>query len=74
MEWVTQSTALQRASSVLSESSVAYKLTAAAGIAFLLHKSFYKPKNYDVFPVWAPIEIAIACYVLGGDGIGRRIL
>lgn len=74
MEWLTRNMALQRVLSALSESNVVYKLTAAAGIAFLLHKSFYKPKNYDVFPVWAPIEIAIACYVLGGDGTGRRIL
>ncbi|KAI9373307.1 cytochrome P450 [Aspergillus egyptiacus] len=69
---VSQNCALHRTLSATYESTVHGTIIAIFLVA-LCRKLLYKPKRYRVFPVWAIIEIAIASYVLRGDGLGRRV-
>ncbi|KAL4737903.1 cytochrome P450 [Aspergillus similis] len=62
MDRISPNSLIQRALLALYWSPVAYSIITAV----------FKPRSYTVFPVWAAIEIALASYLLRGDGIGRR--
>jgi hypothetical protein len=55
---------------------VAYKFVSAILVVFAFNKVFLKSKSdqFRALPAYAPIELAVAGYILSGDGIGRRIL
>jgi hypothetical protein len=74
MDWPTQNPTVHRTWRVYSESSVAYKTLIAIFFVVLFQKLISKPKKYKLFPIWATIEIAVASYILRGDGLGRQIL
>ncbi|CBF82309.1 protein CYP550B2 [Aspergillus nidulans FGSC A4] len=73
MDCISQNSVIQRALLALYEHPVAYSVITAVFISVLCRKLLYKPRNYALFPVWATIEVAIASYLLRGDGIGRRV-
>nr|WGZ60606.1 cytochrome P450 [Fusarium tricinctum] len=64
------------ASAAFRSMPVAYKFLSAILVVFAFNKVFLKSKSnqFRALPAYAPIELAIAGYVLSGDGIGRRIL
>ncbi|KAF2260479.1 putative cytochrome P450 [Lojkania enalia] len=51
-----------------------YKVLIIAFVAVIIYKLVYKPKVKYLFPVWAPIEIALTCYILSNGGLSKRIL
>ncbi|KAL6360663.1 hypothetical protein LRP88_06370 [Fusarium phalaenopsidis] len=53
--------------------SLACKAIATLIAALFLQRLLAKPRSYELFPVWATIEIALASYLLRGEGLGRRI-
>ncbi|KAF9761246.1 hypothetical protein IL306_003893 [Fusarium sp. DS 682] len=65
----------QSASASFGSLPVAYKLLCAVLVIFVLNKAFSgaKSKGFKNLPRYAPIELALASYILSGDGIGRRI-
>ncbi|WZH46041.1 cytochrome P450 [Fusarium acuminatum] len=68
---------LYRSASVAFQSMpVAYKFVSAILVVFAFNKVFLKSKSdqFRALPAYAPIELAVAGYILSGDGIGRRIL
>ncbi|KAJ5207721.1 hypothetical protein N7449_002100 [Penicillium cf. viridicatum] len=50
-----------------------YKFIIAVLFAVICRKLVSTPKRYNLFPVWATIEVAIASYILRGNGPGRLI-
>ncbi|KAM0434013.1 hypothetical protein ACHAPT_003957 [Fusarium lateritium] len=56
-----------------SNFGLACKVIAALLVALVLQRLMARPKEYELFPVWATIELALASYMLRGDGLGRRI-
>ncbi|KAM5354259.1 hypothetical protein ACJ41O_000909 [Fusarium nematophilum] len=73
MNWPTRDPAFQDSFFQYCYLSAALKATSALLFAILFRKLVFKPKPYKVFPAWAAIEIAIASYILRGDGPGRRV-
>ncbi|KAM0078191.1 hypothetical protein ACKRZS_009715 [Fusarium odoratissimum] len=66
----------QTASATFGSLPVAYKFLCAVLVIFAFSKAFSgaERKGYKKnLPRYAPIELAIASYILSGDGIGRRI-
>ncbi|KAM0343590.1 hypothetical protein ACHAPU_008341 [Fusarium lateritium] len=65
----------QTASSTFWSMPVAYKFLCAVLVIFALNKVLTKPRGdqFKSLPAYLPIELAIASYILSGDGIGRRI-
>ncbi|KNG49957.1 cytochrome p450 [Stemphylium lycopersici] len=43
-------------------------------VMILAHRFTTTPKPYQLFPVWAPLEIALTSHLLSEKGLGRRIL
>jgi hypothetical protein len=64
---------MQRVLLAFYESNVVSQAFAVVLLAGLLRKVIFKHKKYNLFPVWATIEIALTCYILSGDGLSRRI-
>jgi hypothetical protein len=64
---------MQRVLLAFYESNVVSQAFAVVLLAGLLRTVIFKHKKYKLFPVWATIEIALTCYILGGDGLSRRI-
>lgn len=64
------------ASATFQSMPVAYQFLSAILVVYAFNKVFLKSKSnqFRALPAYAPIELAIAGYVLSGDGIGRRIL
>ncbi|RSL62656.1 hypothetical protein CEP54_005592 [Fusarium duplospermum] len=53
--------------------NVACTFVAALVLALLFRRFMFRPKPDNNFSVWIMIELALASYMLRGDGIGRRI-
>jgi hypothetical protein len=65
----------QNASATFASLPLAYKALSAVVVVFILNRAFGGRGNgYKNLPAYAPIELAIASYILSGDGISRRIL
>ncbi|KAF4995175.1 hypothetical protein FGRMN_5313 [Fusarium graminum] len=64
------------ASSTFWSMHVVYKFFCAVLVIVALNKVLDKPRGgqFKRLPAYLPIELAIASYILSGDGIGRRIL
>ncbi|KAH6955499.1 cytochrome P450 [Fusarium avenaceum] len=64
------------ASATFQSMPVAYKFLSAILVVYAFNKVFLKSKSnqFRALPAYAPIELAIAGYILGGDGVGRRII
>ncbi|KAJ4136350.1 hypothetical protein NW768_003962 [Fusarium equiseti] len=68
------STLYENAAAGFSSLPLAYKVLSAVVVIFVLNIVFGgRGKGYKNLPAYAPIELAIASYILSGDGIGRRI-
>lgn len=68
-------TLYENAAAGFSSLPLVYKLLSAVIVVFALNIAFGgSGKGYRNLPAYAPIELAIASYILSGDGIGRRIL
>ncbi|KAF5675630.1 cytochrome P450 monooxygenase [Fusarium heterosporum] len=65
----------QTASVTFWSMPVAYKFLCAVLVIVALNKVLAKPKGdqFKSLPAYLPIELAVASYILSGDGIGRRI-
>ena len=77
VETMELSSLYQTASTAFGSLPVAYKFLCAVIVIFGFSKAFSgaERKAYKKnLPKYAPIELAIASYILSGDGIGRRIL
>jgi hypothetical protein len=78
VEAMELSSLYQSASAAIGSLPVAYKLLCAVLVVFALNKAFHgaerKGYNKKNLPRYAPIELAIASYILSGNGLGRRIL
>jgi hypothetical protein len=69
------STLYEHAAASFSSLSLTYKILSAVLVIVVLNVAFGgRGKGYKNLPAYAPIELAIASYILSGDGIGRRIL
>jgi len=69
------STLYENASASFGSLSLTYKILSAVLAVVVLNVAFGgRGKGYKNLPAYAPIELAIASYILSGDGIGRRIL
>lgn len=66
----------ESASAAFQSMPVAYKFLSAILVVYAFNKVFLKSKSnqFKALPAYAPIELAIAGYILSGDGISRRIL
>ncbi|CAG7565672.1 unnamed protein product [Fusarium equiseti] len=68
------STLYENASASFGSLSLTYKILSAVLAIVVLNVAFGgREKGYKNLPAYAPIELAIASYILSGDGIGRRI-
>ncbi|KAH7191995.1 cytochrome P450 [Fusarium flagelliforme] len=68
------STLYENAAAGFSSLPLVYKVLSAVVVVFALNIAFGgRGKGYKNLPAYAPIELAIASYILSGDGIGRRI-
>ncbi|KAH0596650.1 hypothetical protein MHUMG1_05768 [Metarhizium humberi] len=72
MNWPVPNATLGSAWHVFFE-SVAGKIAFAIIVLVICQRMICRPKKHNLFPVYATIEIAVASYVLRGDGLGRRI-
>ena len=69
------STLYENAAAGFGSLSLTYKILSAVLAIVVLSFAFGgRGKGYKNLPAYAPIELAIASYILSGDGIGRRIL
>lgn len=69
------STLYENAAAGFGSLSLTYKILSAVLAIVVLNVAFGgRGKGYKNLPAYAPIELAIASYILSGDGIGRRIL
>lgn len=73
MNWPVPNATLGSAWHVFFE-SVTGKIAIAIIIVVLCQRMICRPKKRNLFPVYATVEIAVASYILRGDGLGRRIL
>lgn len=65
----------QNAYATFASLSPVYKIIFTIVVIFVLRKAYGgQGKAYKNLPAYAPIELAIASYVLSGDGISRRVL
>ena len=68
-------TLYENATAGFASLSLTYKILSAVLAIVVLNIAFGgRGKGYKNLPAYAPIELAIASYILSGDGIGRRIL
>ncbi|KAK6699239.1 hypothetical protein SNK05_012056 [Fusarium graminearum] len=64
----------QNAYATFASLSPVYKIIFTIVVIFVLRKAYGgQGKAYKNLPAYAPIELAIASYVLSGDGISRRV-
>ena len=69
------STLYENAAAGFSSLSLTYKILSAVLAIVILNVVFGgRGKGYKNLPAYAPIELAVASYILSGDGISRRIL
>jgi hypothetical protein len=73
MDRIMQKGFMQRVLLAFYELNVVSQAFFVVLLAGLLHKVIFKHKKSKLFPAWATIEIALTCYILGGDGLSRRI-
>ncbi|KAL4958639.1 cytochrome P450 [Aspergillus stella-maris] len=58
---------------ILGFNILIYKILGTFVFILLLRRFTSRPKAYKLFPVWATIEIAVAGFILQGDGWGKRL-
>jgi hypothetical protein len=60
--------------SIIFSSKLILAVLGTAGFAVLIHRTIAQPKPYQLFPVWAVIEVALTSYLVPKHGLGQRIL
>ncbi|KAI0129038.1 cytochrome P450 [Xylariales sp. AK1849] len=70
----TITSAMHRLAGALLDLAIVYKALAVAGCcAVLCHRLLLKPSHSKAFPLFGPIEIALAMYLVSAGGLGRRL-
>ena len=73
MEYARQSGAIQGIAQALVSMDMAYKMTTFLLLAASAYRWAFPPKKQNTFPVWGPIEIAVASLVVPRGGILLRL-
>jgi hypothetical protein len=58
----------------ISSSNLTLAVLVITGIVVLIRRTIAQPKPYQLFPVWAILEVALTSYLVPKHGLGQRIL